>query len=489
MIRRASMPLLCLAVLLPVVAAAADEGEDRIERIRRRMDEVLSRESDALRSGVRELVAKELGGGEASGRPASRPEASHPSAPEAAAAITAAELMAHVEQLASDEFEGRGSTQRGLWRAARYLTGEMERLGLEPAGTDGYLQRFRIGKAEAANVVGLVPGSDPELRDEVVVVGAHFDHLGKGKGVGAGRMDQIGGDRSGGDRIYNGADDNASGTAAVLEIAGALAAAPPRRSVLLILFAGEELGLLGSRHFVQHPTVPLERVVAMVNLDMVGRNPKRALEVIAANSAKELNAAFAEAARAQDVRVRFTGQGLMGGSDHQSFYPKKIPVAHVFSGLHKDYHAASDEVERVSPEQMERAARLVADAVARVANLNRRPRFRTVPSMELSRLLELFAGGGGEGGRTFGISAAPPGDAAESGILVQEVVPGSAAEECGVKAGDVLIGFAGARLDGSYERALERLRGEIAEAPAGGDVEVRVVRAGRTLELTAQFEE
>lgn len=378
MFRTRILPVgLCVLFLSCTLPARADE--DRDARIARRLREALDRDLTDLRSELRSLVEKELA------RPGTTP---------AGAAITAAELRAHVAVLASDAFAGRGSTQKGIWKAAAYIERELRRYGLKGMGDNGgFLQRFEVERGiEAANVLGLLEGTDPDLRDEVVVVGAHYDHLGTGHGAGDGRMDQMLGDQTGGDYIYNGADDNASGDAAVLETAQALAAAPPRRSVLFVFFAGEEMGLLGSHYYVRHPAIPLKRTAAMINLDMVGRNPTKPIQVVAADSSPEIKRIFTEQARALRTSIRFTPQTPMGGSDHESFYPKNIPVAHLFTGLHADYHRASDEVEKISPEQMERVARLVAAATRAIADLPARPRFRRVPSMELSRLLEWLQG-------------------------------------------------------------------------------------------------
>ena len=178
--------------------------------------------------------------------------------------ITANSLRADVSFLASDLLEGRDTPSRGLDIAGEYIASQFRRLGLEPAGGDGYFQTVVVRPEDAdspksRNVAGILRGSDPQLKDTYVMLSAHYDHVGLAE--------------SGDDRIFNGANDDASGTAAVLEVANALAALHPRpkRSVLFILFCGEEKGLRGSRYYADHPLVPLDKTIADLNLEQLGR--------------------------------------------------------------------------------------------------------------------------------------------------------------------------------------------------------------------------
>jgi hypothetical protein len=182
----------------------------------------------------------------------------------AEATITAVDLAARVGALAHDSMRGRATPSPELEAAARWAASEFASFGLQAEGDVGYLQWYLAAPgdpAEAVNVIGRLAGSDPALRDEFVVIAAHFDHLGVGEPVAE-------------DSVYNGADDNGSGTAAVLELAEAFAslATPPRRSVLFVLFSGEERGLLGSSYYSEHPAAPMASTTAMINLDMLGRN-------------------------------------------------------------------------------------------------------------------------------------------------------------------------------------------------------------------------
>src|ERR1700722_2630045 len=178
--------------------------------------------------------------------------------------ITANSLRADVSFLASDLLEGRDTPSRGLDIAGEYIASQFRRLGLEPAGDDGYFQSVVVkpedpNSPKSRNVAAILRGSDPQLKDTYVMLSAHYDHVGLAE--------------TGEDRVFNGANDDASGTASVLEVANALAALHPRpkRSVLFILFCGEEKGLRGSRYYVDHPLVPLDKTVADLNLEQLGR--------------------------------------------------------------------------------------------------------------------------------------------------------------------------------------------------------------------------
>ena len=214
--------------------------------------------------------------------------------------------------------------------------------------------------AEVANVIGLLPGSDPVLRDEVVIVGAHFDHLGRG---GEGSR------AAGSSEIHNGADDNASGTAALLEVARRVSeGARPAWSILFIAFDAEERGLLGSGHYVDEPVRPLARTVAMLNLDMVGRLGSGPLTVLGMGSATGWDAILkaANAALFPRLPLRAVADGR-GSSDHTPFEARGVPALHFFTGTHEDHHLPSDDWERIDAEGLERVAALVAELTVRIA--------------------------------------------------------------------------------------------------------------------------
>ncbi|MBW3553158.1 MAG: M20/M25/M40 family metallo-hydrolase [Gemmatimonadetes bacterium] len=220
---------------------------------------------------------------------------------------------------------------------------------------------FRIGapftaadQARAPNVVGVLPGSDSVLRDTYIVLSAHMDH------VGVGRPDETG------DSIYNGADDDASGTATLLEVAEALAAlpAPPARSVLILAVSGEEKGLLGSRWFSDHPTVPLEGMVANLNIDMIGRNAPDSIVVIGREYSSLGQRVDRVARRSPDLGLVVSDdpwpeERFFFRSDHFNFARKEIPALFFFAGTHEDYHRPGDEVDGIDGDKAARVARLV----------------------------------------------------------------------------------------------------------------------------------
>lgn len=223
----------------------------------------------------------------------------------------------------------------------------------------------REGQPAVDNVVGLLAGSDPALADEYVIVGAHYDHVG---------VDMRG-------RIGYGADDNASGTAGMLEIAGALAAAQPRRSVLLCAFAGEEDGLNGSRALAQRLPVPRDAVVAMINLDMIGRGDAAEVAVLGIVQNPDLEKVLDRAKRLKSTRVKKVvvrqGEHLFTRSDHFSFHEIGIPVLFFFEGLpetqNKDYHTWRDTIDKLDLDKMERTSRLAYNAAWLLANDDDRP--------------------------------------------------------------------------------------------------------------------
>lgn len=229
------------------------------------------------------------------------------------------------------------------------------------------LPQAELDRATAPNVVALLRGSDPALRDEYVVLSAHMDHVGVGEAVN-------------GDSIYNGADDDASGTSGILEVAEAFASLPerPRRSVLFVHVSGEEKGLLGSEWFSDHPTVPLERIVADINVDMIGRNSPDTVVVIGKDysslgaTVNGIQTAHPELGlvTADDI---WPEERFFFRSDHFNFARKEVPAIFFFSGVHEDYHRPSDEVDRIDADKAARVARMVFYTAARIANADARP--------------------------------------------------------------------------------------------------------------------
>ena len=285
--------------------------------------------------------------------------------------ITAARIGALVHALAHDSMRGRATPSRELEQAALYVASAFGAAGLRPAG-DGatFVQRFPVrGDTTAPIVVGVLAGADPQLSREFVAVVAHMDHVGVRRGTG-------------GDSIFNGADDNASGTAGVVALAEAFAASPTRlrRSVLFLVTSGEERGVLGARWFVAHPPVPLTDIIALVNLDMIGRNRPDSVYLNGWGKSEVATLVVRQASEHPELGLG-VGPDLEDrpltpvDSDHWPFQRRGIPYAFLYTGQHADYHRAGDEPSRIDADKAARIARLAYYAMEVLANAAERPRW------------------------------------------------------------------------------------------------------------------
>ncbi len=236
-----------------------------------------------------------------------------------------------------------------------------------PELTVKMVHAFDVERTPTANVLALLPGSDPVLSKEYILIGGHYDHLGK---------DETSGE------IHPGADDNASGTSAVLAVAQAFAALPkaPARSVLFAAWSGEEMGLLGSERFVRKPTVPLAKIVASINLDMVGRNKEGEISVVGRTETPDLVALFDRFAPQVGIALNDDAGAGAGRSDNGSLWLGGIPTASLFSGTHEDYHQPEDTWDKVLPEKIARAARLSFLVAYEVASGRITPKRLDVPT-------------------------------------------------------------------------------------------------------------
>ena len=290
------------------------------------------------------------------------------------------------------------------------------------------------------NVLGALPGSDPALKNEWIVIGAHYDHLGLGN------RNSLAPSLIG--QIHHGADDNASGTAGVIELARVAAANNPRitvpgrpewkRSVLFMAFAGEEIGLLGSSYFVNHPTVPLTTIDAMLNMDMIGRLTNERLFVGGVGTSPELKPDLEELDNDSPLTVEFSESGY-GASDHTSFNAKKIPVLFFFSGLHTDYHKPSDTADKINADGAVQVLSLVYQLTGRLASEPAK-----LPYNEVAQPIPASRGGGRGYGPYFG--SVPDFRDDIKGVLFSDVQNNSPAAKAGLKAGDMLTEFDGKQI-------------------------------------------
>ena len=386
-----------------------------------------------------------------------------------------ARIRADIEYLASDALEGRGTGTAGNDSAAAFAARRYGSLGLRAMST-GYLQPFTARPAMGAhtgtaaqyptqNVVAYLQGTDPALRGQAIVIGAHIDHLGRS---GASALDP-----EARDAIRNGADDNASGTAAVLELARLLRAHPPRRSVLFANFSGEELGLLGSQYFVEHSPVPVDSIVAMLNFDMIGRLRGDSLIVYGVATARELPALLDSANTTVGLTVRGIGDGF-GASDHSSFFAKGLPVLHFFTNIHEDYHRASDDAAKINAAGAAKVVALAERVVRQIDARNARLTFvRAAPNAVAQR----------GGGSQVYLGSIPDMAAGETpGLKLTGVRAGSPADSAGLKSGDLIVELAGKPVTDlqSYSDAL------YANKP-GDEITIVVVRNGQRMTVTARL--
>lgn len=379
--------------------------------------------------------------------------------------IQADELQRHIDVLADDTFEGRAAGSRGGRAAAVYVARQMARAKLRPAGARGWYQLFRGGYR---NVLGRIEGSDAKLKDEYLVVGAHYDHV--GYGTPRTSYGPLG-------YIHNGADDNASGVSALLELAEAFAVSgvAPRRSILFVAWDGEEQGLLGSQYWVNEPTVPLEQVKFFVNLDMIGRLRERRLEIVGSRTARSLRRLVVLHAADRGLRLKFPWK-IKRDSDHWTFYQRGIPCLMFHTGKHPDYHRPSDDADKINAEGIQRIGRLLFELVLDLADREQVPAFRAASRRETA---------GDRLRLEQPLPPAPPRlgvwwdarDRRRPGLLITRVAAGSPAQAAGLRAGDRLL-----RFNGETPRTSDQLRRAVFAAPR--DVELTIARSGEPEPLT-----
>lgn len=365
------------------------------------------------------------------------------------------------------------------------------------------------------NVLGLLRGA--AAPDEYIVLGAHYDHVGTRT-----RQFQRRDNRA---QVHNGADDNASGTAGLLELARVLAAGPrPRRSLLLIFFSGEERGLLGSKHFVQAPTVPLEQIKAMLNFDMIGRLSLNRFTIYGIPTAREFGPLVERAAAAAGVRYTAAGD-VPGNSDHAPFHRKKIPVLFPFTGIHKQYHQPEDDWERIDAGGAARVLTLSHEIIREIAEMTAGPTWteaalpegdigdapstQGTPDVSQLNAAEARAAAARAADAADAAAAAarperaaPPADEAAGprmprvrlgimpdyaggdapGLGVEGLVEGGVAQRAGFKEGDRIV-----RIGDEEVRDIRSYMEALASVKPGDTVEFTVQRGGQTLKLPVTF--
>jgi hypothetical protein len=309
----------------------------------------------------------------------------------------------------------------------------MDLEGLTARGDPGLVRR----KIQARNVIAELNGQGPDA-DEYIVVGAHYDHVGRAVPRGRTTTRPAGADQT---EIHNGADDNASGTSGVIELARAFGHyGSPDRSMLFMAFSAEEIGLVGSAHYVNHPMVPLEKTVAMINLDMIGRLRGNKLEVLGTGSATQFERLAKYRGELLGMKIKATGNGY-GGSDQSSFLSKQIPVMFFFTGMHTNYHMPSDDTETLNAEGGARVVQLAYSVAESLAAAPARPMVVADAKKEVKAPAEKKpeppAPRAGLKVR-FGVMPSYAPDE-EPGLVIQGATPGSAAERAGLIEGDRVL--------------------------------------------------
>lgn len=317
-------------------------------------------------------------------------------------------------------------------------------------------------EAPAYNVVGVLEGSDPILKKENIIIGAHYDHLGRG-GDGSGSLAP----RSG--EIHHGADDNASGTAGLIELARVFNAQRPRlkRTVIFIAFGGEEEGLLGSNYYVNHPLTPLSNTVTMINMDMIGRMKDGKLTIGGVGTAKEWRDIIGQK---NDFALTLNEDGF-GPSDHSSFYGKQVPVLFFFTGTHTDYHKPSDTFEKINYNDQARILSLVARIVRDIDGADKRLTYTTAKSDATPRT----------GGFRVYLGTIPNYGEGSNGLLIDGVREDSPAEKAGIKAGDRIVKIGEREIKNVYDYTFA-----LGELKAGQEYVFEVMRGPEkvTVKLT-----
>ena len=386
---------------------------------------------------------------------------------EAKQSITRGELYDHIKFLSTDEMKGRNTPSKELDKTAQYVSDAFRKAGLKPLGKDGtYILPWNYRGEEAPNCIGLLEGSDEKLKDEYIVIGGHMDHVGV-----------IGGE------IHNGADDNASGTSGVLELAEAFGALKvrPKRSIIFMTFGGEEKGLLGSRAYVNDPAIPNEKTVAMINLDMIGRSTDNYLFIGGTGTSPIWDGLV----KKYNDHYKFnleTAPGGLAPSDNSNFYREDIPVLFFFTHVHEDYHLPGDDIEKVNVEASEKILYMVYDVVTEVAEAKERPAFTKENSQALpkdfqQKMMERYRSQN-RNRVQLGVQV----ESAEGGVRIRSVSKDSVAQEAGLQKGDKIITFEGKEV--ASRRELQRA---LRKHKPGESVTLTIDRDGKTKEVKVTF--
>ena len=391
--------------------------------------------------------------------------------------ISAEDIAEYVTFLASEELQGREAGTAHEAKAANYIADLFRNSGLEPKGDDQtYFQEFTINtailhnphstetsgeKRISKNVVGLVQGKGAS--DEVIIIGAHYDHLGYGEFGSLYRGEAP--------RIHNGADDNASGIAGLIELAQYFGRNRPNTDILFIAFSGEEMGLLGSAHYVEEPTVNLDDALAMINMDMIGRMEDDKLIIFGTGTTTNWKDILL-VANTDSLNLNLVEEGT-GASDHTSFYYKNIPVLHYFTDTHSDYHRPSDDVEYINNEGIAKTIEHIVRVIEYLDGVDKEQlAFIEAPGKQRQSMR--FEG------PTLGVL--PDYGYDGKGMKITGINPEEPADNAGLESGDIIIGLGDTVLNDIYDymEALNSLE-------KGQTTTITILRNGEEITLELQL--
>ena len=389
--------------------------------------------------------------------------------------ITVVDLKTRLNILTSDSLAGRRTGEIGMEKTATYIANEFKRIGLEvidPSQT--FYQRYEFSERQfdstkttltkGVNVIGFLKGNDKTLSREVVIIGAHFDHLGMG---GRNALDTV-------KAFHRGADDNASGTAGVLELAEYFVKhrSELKRSVLFMAFSGEEEGLFGSQHYVKAPLFSFEHTQAMINMDMIGRLKDSILIIEGIGTSPTWDSIFKTITTQKKPFVIRYKQDGEGPSDHASFYRKHLPVLFFFTGLHKDYHRASDTKDKLDYKGEANILKLVAEVVKHTANTPTKLPFTVVPvdTTKKSTSFKVYVGGVPD----YGYDG--------EGLKISDVTPGSPAAKAGLLTEDIIVKFGDLEIKNIYDYT-----NALSSHKPGDKITALVKRGKNTIEVSIEL--
>ena len=377
-----------------------------------------------------------------------------------------------VEYLASQELGGRYPGTAGDTLASEFIAGKLRSLKLKPVvkgkKKKAFYHDFTYGKEKQItthNIIAVVPGKDKHLRNEYIVVGSHYDHLGMGgQGSGSRRPDTLG--------VHPGADDNASGDAVVLELAKHFKKARSPRSIIFMFFGAEEQGLVGSKKFLewmkqednQRKNLPnnIKGIVAMVNLDMVGRMRDHALSVSGTGTSSGFKAMAEQVAEQKNLHVTCVPDGY-GPSDQASFVAADIPVLFLTTGGHMEYHTPADVPSTLNYDGMQETLEFTQELVTRLAGMPGTPDFINVPGSSTMKHAKFKV--------TLGLMPDVMGASSKPGLRADIVVAGKPAHNAGIRSGDIIQ-----EIDGKPVKDIEEYMQRLSELQAGTTIPVKVLR-------------